>query len=170
MSVDVSPVGYTINLTELSSTSLTVSYNGPGATFSTPTNTGTDLWTVTYTLTQGSTFSLNNFVQDWTEPEDPLAVNEVSHGIVFGSINNLYVSSDESLLEYAGNFSTINPNGTPVLVGTDNSLPVFLRFDDQAMASEAATGVPDTGSTLPLFALSITGVVALTRFRRQQLA
>src|SRR4051812_43411371 len=63
-SVQAIPVpSYTILLTELSSSNLTVSYDGPGATFTSPaSNTGTDLWTVTYALTSYSTFLLNPFV------------------------------------------------------------------------------------------------------------
>ena len=169
MSPNVSPVGYTINLIELTSAILTASYNGPGATFSVTPN-GTDLWTVTYTLTTNSTFSLTNFIVDWTEPEDPNEVNEVSHGVLIGNINNLYVESDVSILEYGGGSLVTNPNGTLVPVGTDNGPTVFLRFDDQAALSENGAGVPDSGSTLALFGLSITGFVALTRFRRLQAA
>jgi protein with PEP-CTERM/exosortase system signal len=165
-----SPV-YTITLTELSSTNLTATYDGPGAIFSSPaTNNGPDNWTVTFSLTLDSSFSLNPFVKDWIEPENPLEVNEVSHGITFGDSNNLYVTSDESLLEYMGGIGVTVPNGTPLLVGTDNGLLVFLKFDDQAANPETGTGVPDTGSTLALFGFSIAGFVALTRFRRMQSA
>jgi hypothetical protein len=160
---------YTITLTELSSTSLTATYNGPGATFSTPVNTGPDAWTVSYTLTQGSSFSLVNFIYDWTEPEEPNEVNEVSHGVVFGNINNLYVVSDESLFEYGGGGGVTNTNNTPVPVGTDNGQTVFLKFDDQAATSENGATVPESGSTLALFGFSITGFAALTRFRMRQL-
>lgn len=80
------------------------------------------------------------------------------------------MSSDESLEEYGGGGTVTNPNGIPVPVGTDNGLTVFLKFDDQAAASETGVGVPESGSTLALFGLSITGLVGLTRFRRLQSA
>lgn len=164
------PVGYTITLTELSSTVLTATYNGPGATFSVVLNSP-DFWTVTFAPTPGSTFSLDSsFIFDWTEPENPLQVNEVVHGFALGQDTNLYVSSDESLEEYGGGGTVTNPNGIPVPVGTDNGLTVFLKFDDQAAASETGVGVPESGSTLALFGLSITGLVGLTRFRRLQSA
>lgn len=170
MSLDVAPVGYTINLTELSSTSLTATYNGPGATFSVVPN-GPDFWTVTFAPTSNSSFSLDSsFTYDWIEPENPLEVNEVSHGFDLGADTNLYVFSDESLLEYGGGPVLTNPNGTLVPVGMDNGQTVFLRFDDQAAVSENGAAVPDTGSTLALLGLSITGLVALTRFRRLQSA
>jgi MYXO-CTERM domain-containing protein len=160
---------YTITLTELSSTSLTATYDGPGATFSVPLNTGTDTWTVSYTPTLYSTFTLTPFVIDWTEPENPSEFNEVTHGIDFGNINNLYVASDESLAEYFGDFSTMHPDNTRVLVGTDNGLQVFLTFHDLASASETGTGVPESGSSLWLLALSAAGLAGLRRFRRPQL-
>lgn len=81
------PVGYTITLTELSSTVLTATYNGPGATFSVVLNSP-DFWTVTFAPTPGSTFSLDSsFIFDWTEPENPLQVNEVVHGFALGQDN-----------------------------------------------------------------------------------
>jgi hypothetical protein len=80
------------------------------------------------------------------------------------------VFSDKSLFEYQGGTGVTNPNGNSVPVGTDNGQTVFLRFDDQAAVTETGAGVPDKGSTLALFGLSMTGFVALARFRRLQSA
>src|SRR5436309_16030971 len=79
MSLDVVQVGYTIKLTENSSTSLSLTYNGT-STFSV-SNPSPDMWTVM--VTSGSV-SFSNFTSDWTEPENPLEVNEVSHNALVG--------------------------------------------------------------------------------------
>jgi hypothetical protein len=164
-SANAVPTPFTITLTEISSTNLTATYDGTGGNgvFSV-VNNNPDVWTVTFS---SATLSLSPFVFDWTEPENSQEVNEVSHGIAFGNSNNLYVTSDESLMEYGGDASTLNNDNTPVLVGTDGIHPVFLTFHDVAGASENGTSVPDRGSTLGLLALSVAGLAGLSRFRRQ---
>lgn len=172
MSLDSVPASHTLNLTEVSSTSLLVSYvdqngNPISGAFSAAQNTGIDQWTITilsqeiiagFTLAQQSAF--------WIEPGEPTEANEVSHSI--DDINHLFVSSDESLLGYVGT-SLIVADGTPVQFGVDGTVPFFIRFVDQAAQSEA-NGVPDTGSTLFFSAVSLIALLGLTRIRRLQVA
>jgi len=164
MSTDVVPVGYTLNLTETSSTAnLTQTYNGL-ATF-TIINTGTDTWTLTV-ASGNCTFFLPQ-TTDWIEPENPLKVNRVTST----TQTSLSITSDAPLLTYYGGTTTLVTDGTPVAWGTDGGVPLFIRFVDQAAQNEAnGNGVPDTGSTLALSAVSMIALVGLNRFRRPQLA
>jgi len=174
--ISINPTSYTLTLTELSAASLTVMYTGPSSTVFSVTPNSPDDWTVSYNSApqQYSQFSLIPFfVWDWREPEDPNEFNEVSHGPLLGSsLNTLYVQSDESILEYAGDFSTMLENNTPtpIAIGTDGGVPVFLVFNDLAQQSENGTGVPDTGSTLLLLGLSVAGLTLLNRSCRPRLA
>ena len=160
MSVDVVPVGFTLNLTENSSTSLTQTYNGTSTFTITPL--GPDLWTLTV-ATGNCTFflPLSNF---WVEPENSLEFNEVKST----SQTSLRITSDESLFAIEG-ISFIVPDGTPLEYGTDNGQPLFIRFVDLAAQNEA-NGVPEGGSTLALSAASLIGLVGLSRFRRLRFA
>jgi len=163
---------YTLTLIENSSTSLTYTYDGSGGNLAfTILNTGTDTWTVTTTPQCLAVFT--PFIWDWIEPEEPNEVNEVNNGFL-GNSNNLYVSSDESLLEYEGNFLTLLQNNTPapVPIGTDGARAIFLVFNDLAQGSEGGNGVADNGSTLALLALPLVGfgLLSLRRFRVPRLA
>jgi hypothetical protein len=158
MSLDVVPASYTLNLYENSSTSLTQSYNGV-ATF-TITPGGIDTWTLT-TASANCTFFLPQ-TTDWIEPENSLKVNRVTST----SSTSLSIASDVALLSYYGGATTVVPDGTPVLWGTDNGVQLFIRFNDLAAQAEAGSGVPDTGSTFALSAASLVGLLGLSRFRR----
>ena len=167
------PASHTLNLTELSSSSLLVSYvdqsgNTISGAFSAAQNTGTDQWTITI-LSQDiiAGFTLASQSSFWIEPGEPLEANEVSHSI--DDPSHLFVSSDESLLSYVGN-SLIVADGTPVQFGLDGTVPFFIRFVDQAAQNEAGNGVPDRTSTLTLLILSLVGLLGLRRFRISRLA
>jgi hypothetical protein len=155
-------VGFLLTLTENSSTSLTYTYDG-SSTFQIA-NTSPDNWTVT-TLAGSAAF--NDFLWDWTEPEEPSDVNEVYAG---GPVHNFFtVESDESLLSYEGNFTTLLANNTvaPTPIGFDGGTPIFLKFNDLAQSAETTPGVPDTGSTLVLMVLSAAALCGLHRFLRR---
>lgn len=169
------PASTTLNLTEVSSTSLLVNYvdqngNTISGAFSAAQNTGTDQWTITI-LSQDiiGGFTSANQSSFWVEPGAPTEANEVNHSI--NDPSHLFVTSDESLIEYVGT-SLIVPDGTPVQYGINLSdgSPFFIRFVDQAAQNENGTGVPDTGSSLGFLALSIGGLFAINRLRKLQLA
>jgi hypothetical protein len=149
---------YDLILTENSSTgptSLTVSYNGP-STF-TPTNTGPDQWTIQIT----SMGSFDNFEHDWAEPEDPTQrfANVVSHTT---DVNDkLFVTSDLNIVFDQG--GPVSADNTPFSIGTDGGRGVQLTFHDLAAASEA--GVPETGATLALLAVSLIALFGVSRLR-----
>ena len=159
MSVDSVPLSYTLNLYETSSTAnLGQTYNGV-ATF-TIMNVGVDMWTLT-TASPNCTFFIPQ-TTDWTEPGNLLQVNRVTST----SSTSLSIASDQPLLTYYGGATTLVTDGTPVLWGSDNGVQLFIRFNDQAAQNEAGNGVPDTGSTLALSAVSMIALLGLTRFRR----
>ena len=158
----VSTVGYTLNLTEVNSTTLTLAYNGP-STFSI-LNTGTDMWTLT--RTSGTAMFNANFVADWTEPEEPDEVNEVRNASYYPS-TTLSIVSDLSLMQYYGDISTTFPDGALVLAGTDNGQPLFLRFVDQAASAETPTSVPEGGSSFAMAAIPLLALLGLSGLRRR---
>jgi hypothetical protein len=103
-------------ITENSSTSVTVTYDGSPLTV---TFSNSDVWT--FVLPVGFSFSDVGF-QQWTEPENSNLVNFVSFGtdITVGGL----VESDHSI----SNRFPINANGTTVEVGTDGGVPVFCNL------------------------------------------
>jgi len=162
-----------LTLTEVSSTSLVVtSYTGTGGISSfTVTPNGTDNWTVSIVsnLYSPSTFFFSDFIADFQEPAPEVnEVNEAYSGDTVATHQSFTVESDESLATYQGQFSTMFPNGgtTTYSIGSDNGRPIFLQFFDNATASETASGVADTGSSLAFLALSVAGLGALSRSRR----
>jgi uncharacterized protein YaiE (UPF0345 family) len=160
MSLD--SVGYLLTLTENSSTSLTYTYTGP-STFNITPN-GPDDWTLTV-ATGSCTFFLP-MTTDWTEPENSQEVNEV----MSTSSTSLHITSDESVLIYYGGSTTTVPDSTTVPGwGTDGGVPISIKFVDLASQAEANNGVPETGSTFALSAISVIGLLSLTRFRGLQI-
>ena len=155
----VSTVGYTLNLTEVNSTTLTHTYNGP-STFSI-LNTGIDMWTLTR-LTGTATFNAH-LVVDWIEPEEADEVNEVRNPS-YSPSSTLFIVSDLPIMQYYGDITTTFPDGTltPFAVGTDNGQPIFLRFVDQAAHAEAPA-VPEGGSSFALLALASGGLLVVRR-------
>jgi hypothetical protein len=134
------------DITENSSTSLTVLYDGNPLTVS----PGTDFWT--FFLPTGFLSTVGS--QQWTEPENSNLVNLVDFGTAITRAGT--VQSDFSLLTQLPS----NADGASVLVGTDGGIDVFAKFTDLAGPSEA---VPDTGTTASLFGLSLTGLAFLRR-------
>jgi hypothetical protein len=138
-------------ITENSSTSLTVTYDGSPLTV---TFQGPDAWS--FSLPRS--FLSNDFgYEQWTEPENSNLVNLVNFGLE--DTRDGTVDSDHSIL----NQFPIVADGTTVEVGTDGGVPVFATFNDKAEGSEAA---PDTGSTLGLLFFALATVFGATRFRR----
>jgi hypothetical protein len=140
-------------LTENSSTSLTVTYDGSSLAV---TFVNLDSWI--FLLPAG--FSSTVDLEQWTEPENSNLVNQVS----FGSdiTRSGFVVSDHSIV----NIFPINANGTTIEVGTDGGVPVFATFNDNAAGSEGTA--PDTGSTLGLLFLALTAVFGASRLRSRQ--
>jgi hypothetical protein len=143
-----------IDLTEISSTSLTALYNG-SATGIIVSNTGPDQWTLTFAPTV--TF-LSNLDVGWIELENPSQVNLIS--TTTPPSNQLFVTSDTS-----PNLTSVFQNGitTNFSVGTDRSnfavSAILATFHDNAATSE----VPDTGTTFSIFGLSLMGLGFLRR-------
>src|SRR5205085_12359886 len=133
------------------------------ATF-TITPNGTDMWTLTV-ATGNCTFFLPQ-TTDWIELENTLQANRVTST----SSTSLSITSDTALLTYYGGATTVVADGTPVAWGSDNGTQLFIRFNDQAAQNEAGNGVPDTGSTLALSAVSMIALLGLIRFRRPEVA
>src|SRR5690349_14175442 len=68
-------VGFDLILTESSSSSLSLSYNGPsGNAGFTATPTSADHWTISINSAE---LNIAPFVYEWTEPEDANSVNKV---------------------------------------------------------------------------------------------
>lgn len=158
---------YTLTLTENSSTSLLLSYTGPGGSSAfSITNDNPDLWTIQI-LSQ--TVSLDNFEKDWAEPEDPTQsfVNVVSHST---DLNNVFfVSSDLNIAFDSNGATPVNPNNSSVLVGNDGPVEIFMVFNDLAATSEASS-VPETGFTLGLFAFALIGLFGIRHLRSRRFA
>ena len=136
-------------LTENSSTSLAVTYDGSPLTVNPG---GSDSWN--FTLPAGFVNTSVEGGQAWTEPENSNLVNFVTFG---GEVANLAFITSDSL---AGRGVSPIADGTSVQVGTVGGVAVFATFSDKAAASEA---VPEAGTTCSLLALSLTGLAFLRR-------
>jgi len=117
-------------ITENSSTSLTVTYDGSPLTVA---FRGSETWT--FLLPTG--FLSNDFgeVLQWTEPEN----SNLANSVIFGSdiTRAGFVQSDQSILNQFP-----NADGTSIEVGTDGGVPVFATFNDNAVGSETAAQTP----------------------------
>ena len=137
-------------ITENSSTSLTVTYDGSPLTV---TSQGPESWKFSLPVS----FLSNDFgYVQWTEPENSNLVNLVNFGLE--DTRDGTVDSDHSIL----NQFPIVADGTTVEVGTDGGVPVFATFNDDAEGSESA---PEAGSTLSLLFFALTAVIGVSRFR-----
>jgi VPDSG-CTERM motif len=145
---------HSVVITEVSSTSLTVTYDGSPLTV---TFHGSESWT--FLLPAGFLSNDVGGLLQWTEPENSNLANQVSFGseITRGG----FVVSDQSIL----NQFPVTANATSIEVGTDGGVAVFATFNDNAADSET---VPDTGSTLGLLFLGLTAVFGASRFRARQ--
>ncbi len=141
-------------ITENSSTSLTVTYDGSPLVV---TFQGSETWT--FLLPTGFLSNDVGGLVQWTEPENSNLANQVSFGseITRGG----FVASDQSIVNQ---FPT-TADGTSIEVGTDGGVPVFATFHDNAAGSEVAA--PDSGSSLGLLFLALTAVFGASRFRSQ---
>ena len=161
----VATVMDTIQMTENSPTSLSVTLNGL-TTGITVQNTSADHWTITFPT--NIVFHELQILQTiggvgWIEPENSANGNIVTSP---SGNNQLFVVSDA--LGHPLNF----PDGAQVSLGTDNSNPlspvtVAGVFTDMAATAETA---PDTGSTFGLLSLSVVALLGATRLRFLQLA
>jgi len=141
-------------ITEVSSTSLTVTYDGSPLTV---TFHGSESWT--FLLPAGFLSNDVGGLVQWTEPENSNLANLVNFGLE--DTRDGTVDSDHSIL----NQFPIVVDGTTVEVGTDGGVPVFATFHDNAEGSERAR---DTGSTIGLLFFALTAVFGASRFRSRQ--
>jgi len=158
-------VNNNIVITENSSTSLTVTYNGStsGVTvsFLSSGKLG-DVWKVTFPSTV-SFASVDNtgVIALWVEPEDSSQVNA---GFFHPSSNVAFFFSDDSV----DTNPTAVPNGTTVTnIGTDtsNGGSISATFNDNGDVARA----PDAGSTVGLLFLALTALFSASRLRHFQL-
>jgi hypothetical protein len=148
---------YDLTLTENSSTSLTLTYTGPGGSSAfSVLNTSPDKWTI---QVLSNTITLSDVEFNFQEPENPNEVNDVLHDSTISK--DIFVTSDSTVL--LDSPTAVPP--IPGVIGTDNGALIFLFFNDLAGPAEAVTGVPETGATLGLMALSLTALLGLARFR-----
>jgi hypothetical protein len=141
-------------ITENSSTSLTVTYDGSAIGVSVIYISG-DHWGVTIGFPV--TFSGN---PQWTEPEDPSFFNVLT----LSGINQFIVNSD-----FFSNGSTPLADGATFSnFGTDtrDGAPISITFNDHGDVA----AVPDAGSTFPLLLLSFAVLFGAARFRLPRLA
>ena len=141
-----------IVITENSSTSLTVTYNGSTSGI-TITFIESEEWVVflPFAITGGT-------AANWTEPEDSSLFNYAE--FIGGSRNRLIVHSDAALFGFPHEFP-LGANGTPVDFGINLSDNVAVQavFNDNGDVAKT----PDTGTTLSLFGLSLMGLTFLRR-------
>jgi hypothetical protein len=140
---------------ENSSTSLTVTYNGSTSGI-TINNFGPDGWA--FRLQFPLSVSFAEFITPvWFEPENSTRAN---FALLADNFNFVEFLSD---LPFSPSDNPV-PNGTTVEnVGTDNMNGGTINmtlFDNAATAEQS---VPDTGSTLSLLFLSLTGLLGVSR-------
>ena len=141
-------------ITENSSTSLTVTFDGSTANIFNLTLVSPDLWSFFVT---GFVFHSPNQLAWVEQPENSSLGNRVD--LFTGQV---IVNSDVST------FLPLLANGATVPdVGFDgNSVPVSITFNDNAGAAEAL----ETGSTLGLLFLSLVALLSASRLRSVRLA
>ena len=141
-----------IVITENSSTSLTVTYNGSTSGITITFIEGEE-WVVflPFAITGGT-------AANWTEPEDSSLFNYAE--FIGGSRNRLIVHSDATLFGFPHQFP-LGANGTPVDFGINLSDNVAVQavFNDNGDVAKT----PETGTTLSLFGLSLMGLTFLRR-------
>jgi hypothetical protein len=150
---------HTLDITENSSTSLTVLFDLTNVTASVVALNSPDNWTLTFASnTQFGVF--NSF---WTEPEDANFVNVVFNNGPNGS-NVLFVISDNP--NTGGAVSDGVPQQQNINVNGQDGF-VSITFHDKG---DAAVGVPDAGSTLMLLSLPLFALFGANRFRTGRFA
>ena len=150
---------HTLDITENSSTSLTVIFDLNDVTASVVSLNSSDHWTLTF----DPSIQFGGFFNFWIEPDDPTAVNSVGTN---GGGNVLDVVSDLHSLN-----GLEKPDGTPqqqnISVNGQQGL-VSIRFFDKGDA--AANGVPENASTLALLFLSLAALLGAGHLRWIRLA
>jgi hypothetical protein len=146
-----------ISITENSSISLSVTYDNVALGAGMIVNNASDLWTVTLP----TTVNLSPLdIGAWREPENSNLLNKASRTANSILTYQMTVVSDSNVFPEA---IPVN-DGAFVTLGTDSSdgLVVSAVFHDVAAATEI---VPETGSTLALFFLSLLGLLGANRLR-----
>ena len=150
---------HTLDITENSSTSLTVIFDTTDVTASVVHLNSSDNWTLTF----DPSIQFGVFNIFWFEPDDPTAHNEV--GTDPNALNVLNVLSDIHSIN-----GLEQPDGTPqnenINVNGQQGT-VDIRFFDKG---DAAVGVPENASTLALFFLSLAALFGASRLRSRRFA
>ena len=163
---------HTIDITENSSTSLTLLYDGMDITTSAVANNATDQWTLTF----DPTIAFTSFVFGWTEPGDPTKVNLIQSATlgIQNSIDapNAVVGANMLTIvsDFASGVSSF-PDGTTVPEPgfiSGNLVTFNITFHD--LGDAAVPGVPESASTLGLLFLSLTALLGIRRARSARLA
>lgn len=141
-------------ITETSSTSLTVTYDGSAVGVGVIFISG-DHWGVTV----GFPVTFSGTPQ-WTEPEDASFFNVLT----LSGVNQFIVNSDF----FSNGTTPLADGATFANFGTDtrDGVPISVTFDDHG---DVAT-VPDAGSTVALLSLPLIALFGVNRLRARQLA
>jgi hypothetical protein len=150
---------HTLDITENSSTSLTVIFDSNNVTASVVALNSPDHWTLTF----DPSIQFGGFFNFWIEPDDPTAVNSVGTN---GGGNVLGVVSDLQSLN-----GLEKPDGTPqnqaiTVNGQDGR--VDINFHD--LGDAPVNGVPESASTLALLFVSLTTLLGASRLRSGRFA
>lgn len=147
-----------LNITEISSTSLSATYDGSTSGVTVTPGAVADTWTVTVSSVMFRQFGVN-----WLEPEHSRLENFVVDAVGINP-HVLDINSDST----AGSSLNSFPNGTRLIgLGRDTvtGAGVNITFFD----SRDVTHVPDTGSTFGLLFVSLIALLSATRLRSVRL-
>jgi len=140
-----------IVLTENSSTDLSVTFDG--SPVMTVSNTAQDRWTVTFP----DTFIFGGYDKFWEENPISLLGNVVEAS----GTNQLSVLSDvDTGRSPAGAANGSTQSQSPGASDSGNPVTVNFKFND---IGDGSSSVPDTGSTLGLFIVSLIALLAARR-------
>src|SRR5258708_7375959 len=154
--VFASVIEHQLVLTENSSTSLTVTYDGSTTGGGVVVNfVAPDTWQVVFPQANVS-FGFGFFA--WVEPENSGLIN----AITLGGGDAFTLFSDTPFSSGAKDGTTFHNIG----FANSDGAPVSLTLFDNAATAEA----PETGSTLGLLFLSLVALLGATRLRSLQLA
>lgn len=144
---------FTIDITENSSTSLTLLLNGVNITMSAVMLTSPDNWTLTFP----STVQFGVFNNGWAEPMEGGGATAANILIGQGT-SQLFLISDGMFA------STIFANGsTHPLFGSVGGVGTQFNTTIHDDNGDGPVGVPESGSTLALLFLSLTALLGATR-------
>ena len=160
--VTQSAVAHSLVLIEVSSTTLTATYDGSALV---PVNNGPDNWTLT--LANSITFGRGLDQTQWVEPDNSSLWNAVTSATSGPGMPTTFDFRSD-IPPFIG--FTARPDGSTVQdFGFDASdqASVSITFTDNAATAEHPA-VPDTGSSLGLLFLSVIGLFGLNRLRQVQ--